>query len=350
MTNPMIPRARALALALFPAAFAATLAAQTIDCPSSTLADPPQVAFPFYTPGGGSTGATVRTQWLCSDAFLATSNLPPSLVTRVGFSLAGAATYDVFELRVGATNATQLGSDWATNLPDQRVRRDLANVLIVGGGTAAAPVNQWIEFELDQPFVWQPGQGVVVDLTTHILTPGAYLTTTTAPGVPRAVNFAYGPGQPATGFSGSGNAFRLVFEPLGFATFGAGCAGAAGVPAAITAFGDGGLGTTATLLAQPVLDASIGGFLLGLSRRTWANVALPLPLGGCTLLVAPDVFVACPIQPVGAGLGLTALQLQLPSDPALRGAVLFAQHAQFDGATPASVPLSFSNAGLLVLH
>jgi hypothetical protein len=87
MTNPLLLGMRALALAMFPTA----LAAQTIDCPNSTLATPPQVAFPFYTPGGGSTGSTVRTQWLCSDAFLAPANLAPSIVTRIGFSLAGQA-------------------------------------------------------------------------------------------------------------------------------------------------------------------------------------------------------------------------------------------------------------------
>jgi hypothetical protein len=330
-------------------ACAVPVVAQTIDYPGSTLASPPQTAFPFYTPGTGS--QTVRLQLLCPDAFLTAQNATAGLVTRIGFSLAGAATYDVFELRAGATTVAQLGSNWTVNLPDQRVQRDLANVPLQGGGTAAAPVNQWVELALDAPFPWQPGQGIVVDVTTRLSASGAYLLTTVGAGVPRAVNFAYTPGAPATSFTGNGVAFRIVIEPFGLVPFGSGCSAATGTAPVLTGAGDAAIGTTLVLLVDRALPGTVGGFLLGVSRS--AHGALPLPLalgGGCTLLVAPDVFAASAVTPTAGGLGTAAFALTVPFDPLLVGLAAHAQWAQLDGASPATVPLTFSNGGTFVVH
>ncbi|MFY9341258.1 MAG: hypothetical protein WAT39_02130 [Planctomycetota bacterium] len=328
---------------------AAPLAAQTIDFPNSTLASPPQIAFPFYTPGGGSSGQTVRTQWLCADTFLAAHSLAPGLVTRIGLSLAGQAIYSRFELRAGATTATTLGPDWAINLPDQRLQRDLSNTLLVGGGTAAAPVNQWVEFDLDQPFAWQPGQGIVVDIIAHIAAPGVYLGSTSGAGVPRAVNFAYAPGALATGFTGNGCAFRLVFAPPDLVPFGTGCA-APGAPApTLASLGTATPGGAIVVLAQQTLVNTVGGFLFGLSRNVSSLGPLPLDLGGgCALLVAPDVFTPTSITPTG-GFGGAGTTLAIPNDPLLTGAVVYTQWAQFDGASPAAVPLTFSHGGIVVV-
>lgn len=327
----------------------AALPAQQVDFPGVPLATPPAVAFPFYTPGGGSTGDTVRVQFLCPDAFLATQNLAAGLVTHVGFALAGTATYDVFTLRAGVSTVASLGTDWATNLADQRVQRDLANVPIVGGNSGGAPSNQWVEFELDQPIAWQPGEGLVVDLTTRILTPGSYLGTTAVSGglggMQRAVNFAYVPGAPATTTSGSGIALRFTFADHGVVVFGQGCAGVGGLAPQLASFGTAALGDTMVVTVDDTLPGALGCFVAGFSRRSFVGGALPLPLGGgCALLVAPDLLL-----PTAAQGTTAALALPIPFDPTLRLAVVHLQWAQLDAATPASVPLTFSDAGTVVV-
>jgi hypothetical protein len=327
-----------------------SLRAQTIDYPDSTLAAPPQIAFPFYTPGGGSTGQTVRVQWLCPASFLAAQNVAAGLVTRIGLPLAGQAAYSVFELRAGASAQTSLGSDWSVNLPDQRVQCDLSGTMLQGGGSASAPTNQWVEFELDFPFPWQPGQGIVVDLTAQILLPGSYLGSSVGAGVARAVNFSYAPGAPATSFTGNGVAFRLVFAPHGLVSFGAGCTAPGGVVPVLSGLGDGSRGSTVLLLADQSLAPAVGGFVLGVSRSAWSGGLLPWHLGGgCALLVSPDAFAVAPITPVGGGLGSAALALPVPDSPWLVGAVVYAQWAQVDPASLAVLPFTLSNAGAVAV-
>jgi hypothetical protein len=329
----------------------AAAAAQTIDYPSSSLASPPQLTFPFYTPGGGSTGQTVRYQALCTDGFLSTQNLTAGLVTKIGFSLAGQATYSTLELRAGATAATFLGSDWAVNLPDQRVQKDLSNTLLLGGGTPSAPVNQWVEYELDYPFYWQPGQGIVIDLIATIAVAGSYVSTTSgAPMVPRALNFNYTSGALANSFSSAGIAFRMVFASTDIVTFGDGCIGQSGVAPTLSSVGAASLGGTMVVSADQVLAPTVGGFLLGFSRTSSGAVALPAALGGgCSLLVAPDVFALAAISPIGGGLGTAAIPIAVPQDPLLTGTVLYTQWAQFDGGSPAIAPVTFSSGGAIVV-
>jgi hypothetical protein len=327
----------------------AQLPAQAVDFPGVPLATPPAVAFPLYTPGGGSTGDTVRAQFLCPDAFLAAQNLPTGLVTRIGFALAGTATYDVFTLRAGATTVASLGTDWATNLPDQRVQRDLANVPIVGGVSGGVPSNQWVEFEIDQPIAWQPGEGLVVDLTTRILVPGSYLGTTAVTGglggMQRAVNFAYVPGAPAVTISGSGIALRFTFADHGVVTFGGGCAAVGATVPHLQSSGTAALGDTMVVIAADTLPGALGCFVAGFSRRSFAGGSLPAPLGGgCDLLVAPELLLPTVAQGTNAALGLP-----IPVDPSLRSAVVHLQWAQLDAGSPASVPLTFSDGGTVVV-
>ena len=327
----------------------AQLPAQTVDFPGGPLANPPAVAFPFYTPGGGSTGDTVRAQFLCPDVFLAAQNLPAGLVTRIGFALAGTATYDMFTLRAGATTVASLGTDWATNLPDQRVQRDLANVPIVGGGSGGVPTNQGVEFQPHQPIAWQPGEGLVVDLTTRILVPGSYLGTTAVTGglggMQRAVNFAYVPGAPATAISGSGITLRFTFAGHGVVTFGSGCAAAGGLAPHLESAGTAALGDTMVVIVADTLPGALGCFVAGFSRRSFAGGSLPAGLGGgCELLVAPELLLPTVAQGTNAALGLP-----IPVDPALRGAVAHLQWAQLDTGSPASLPLTFSDGGSVVV-
>lgn len=338
-----------------PLLFASALAlpalrAQAIDYPDSTLAAPPQIAFPLYTPGGGSTGQTVRVQWLCPASFLAAQNVAAGLVTRIGLPLAGQAAYSVFVLRAGASGATSLGSDWAVNLPDQRVQRDLSGTVVQGGGSASAPANQWVEFDLDFPFRWQPGEGIVVDLTAQILVPGSYLGSSVGAGVARAVNFSYAPGAPATSFTGNGVALRMTFAPHGLVVFGAGCAAPGGVAPVLSGLGDGSRGSTLLLLADQALAPAVGGFVIGVSRSAWNGGPLPWDLGGgCALRVSPDAFALVSITPVGGGLGSAALALPVPNSPLLVGAVVYGQWAQVDAASLAVLPFTLSNAGAVAV-
>ena len=77
-----------------------------------------------------------------------------------------------------------------------------------------------------------------------------------------------------------------------------------------------------------------------------AGSALPAALGGgCELLVAPEAML--PI--VATGTTATVL-FPVPVDPALRGTVLYTQWAQFDPNSPATLPVSFSDGGIVVVH
>lgn len=327
-------------------------AQQLVDYDTSTLANPPAFGFPLYTPGAGSTGATVRTQWHCPDAFLSQQNLSAGFVTHVGLSLAGQATYSTFVLRAGTTTASSLSTTWNVNLPDQRVQVDLSNVPITGGGTAAAPVNQWVEFELAHPFHYQPGDHVVVDLTAQIATPGVMLGTTIGTAIPRAYDFAYTGGSDAsTVQAGGGLLFRLRIAPEGLLPFGQGCAGTGNVAPQLTSMGPSSLGTTnCFLLAGQALPGTFASFVLGFSRTNFASGALPFAYGGgCELLVSPDVTVPAVTQGTGPGTGTAGTPFFVPNWPALRGLGVHAQFVQLDTQSPASVPVTFSNAGTLVV-
>lgn len=312
-------------------------------------AQPPRVAFPFYTPGGGSSFQTSRVQVLCPASWLALQGVQPGIVTHVGLSIAGQATYSTFALRAGTASSSGLVQQWTTNLPDQRIQVDLANQTIQGGGTVAAPVNAWVDFELAHPFVWLPGQDVVVDLTTQIAQPGSYLGTTTSPMVPRAYSFDYQGGANADFVAlSNGFVFRLQLAPLSLLPFGQGCAAGA---ATVTSLGSSGSmvpGTQDLLLeASGASPGSFAAFLLGFSRDTFQSQPLPWSFGaGCNLLVAADVNLS---GVVGAS-GILQQPLLLPNWPGLVGVPLYAQFAQLELASAATVPAVFSNGGILLIH
>ncbi len=337
------------ALLFAPIAFAQ----QVVDCDTSTLASPPAYGFPLYTPGAGSTGQTVRAQWLCTDSFLAARQVAPGFVTHVGLSLAGQATYSTFVLRAGAAGSATLTNDWAANLPDQRMQVDRSGVPILGGGTAAAPVNQWVEFELAHPFHWQPGQSIVVDLTAQIAVPGTFCGTTVGAAVPRAYDFAYQGGTTATNVQATGGlVFRLRLADEALLPFGSGCPGAGNFVPQLASSGQSSLGNSNYSLAvAQALPGTFAGFAIGFSRTAFAGGALPFAYGGgCDLLVSPDAFL--PVFPAGAGAGtgIASAPFLVPNWPTLRGVALFAQFAQLDAASPAVVPVVFSGGGTVVLH
>jgi hypothetical protein len=326
--------------------------AQQIHYPDAVLANPSQLSFPWYTPGAGTGGQTVRVQWLCPSTFLANQGLSAGLVTKLGFSLAGQAAYDVLEVRVGVSSVTSLGSDWLVNLPDQRLQRDLANVVLPGGGTSSLPINQWVDYDLDFPFYWQPGDAVVVDIITRASTSGAIVGTTVGTGVvTRAYNFNYSAGALATNFTGWGGKFRLQFADTSLVTYGAGCAGSAGVAPVLSSSGDAALGNTMILLADLTVPTGFGGFLFGFSRTSFAAGSLPAALGGgCSVLVSPELFEPVVIGPGSVGFGSAGYALIVPFTPSLRGTVLHTQFLQADMGSPAIVPLTFSGGGAIVIY
>ncbi len=190
----------------------------------------------------------------------------------------------------------------------------------------------------------------MVDLVTHIAVAGSYVGTTSGPGVQRAYNFDYATGAAATGFSGAGGAFRMVFASTEVVTYGSGCIGSAGAAPSLSSAGAASLGGTMILLANPVLDNTVGGFAFGFSRTTYSGGALPAAFGGgCQLLVSPDAFLLQVVTPNG-GVPTTAIAaLVVPVDPGLRGLVIYTQYMQWDAGTSATVPVTFSNGGAIVV-
>jgi hypothetical protein len=340
---------RHLTPSLLFAAIAAPIAAQqVVHYPDDQHASPPAFGFPLYTPGVGANGDSVRVQFRCPDAFLANQGLSSGFVTKVGLSVAGAAPYDEFVLRAGTTTVAALGSDWAVNLPDQRVQLDLSGTTLVGGGTAATPVCEWIDLPLAFPFHYQPGDHIVIDLTTRLSVPGQVCGTTVGNGlVERAYNFSYQPGLPATNFNSSGLKVRFTFAPLQMVEFGTGCASPGNLAPDLGAIGTPQIGTTPIVTADHVVPNGLGIFVLGYSKTESNGAALPLALGGtCQLLVASDVLVPLVLPASGPA----AYPLPIPSDPSLQGGVVYTQFAQYDAASPAAIPYVLSEGGILPIY
>ena len=351
MTRPIQPLALAT-LCLASLCLAAAPAAQTVtvDHDDSSLATPPDFGYPFYTPGAGSLGQTVRVQYRCPPSF---AGLPsqPMLCTRVGLQLSGSATYQDFELRAGSSTVPALTSVWTQNLPDQRLQHDLGGRALAFGATS-----RWVEFDLAHPFVFTPGQSVVVDLTTKLQSIGQFLGTalTTKP-KERLVDDDYQglPVGPAPRTSG-GLKFRLVMEPLGaLASYGHGCAGLGGFTPALTASGTARVGTTGfTIDVGNARPQTMTALLLGTARGVGASTPLPQSFGGsCELLAEPDLFTATLFSAgTAAGTGTASLPLAIPTDPGLAGAVLFAQWVQVDDRSASPLGITFSNAGVFSIR
>lgn len=130
-----------------------------------------------------------------------------------------------------------------------------------------------------------------------------------------------------------------------FATFGAGCSGSAGTPA-LSALGEPNLGATWTVQVSslPAGAANVPFGILGVSRSTWAGLALPLSLvsigaPGCDVLVSVDV--AAPLTNLR---GSATWDVPIPREVALAGAEVFVQAAVLDRPANA-LGLAVSNGG-----
>jgi hypothetical protein len=316
-----------------------------VDYPDSAL-ETPLLRFPFYTLGSGG---TVRYQTMCPSTF---AGLPsqPMLATRVGLQIAGQAHYTRFEIRFGTVQRNALAFDWTTNLPNQRLQVDLSNTVLPGGLQSGVPTNKWVELDLEYPVAWSPGQSLTIDILASAASIGSWCMTAVAPH--ERLYAAPYTGQP-TGVLVPDEAIklRIVFEPLGFPTYGQGCPGSGGFRPAIGASGSSKLGGSFSVSMSNARGASPTGLLFGLSRRSAPFGALPLSLGGgCSVLTSMEVSIPVAASGVGAGNGTASLTLPVPSNPSLLEAVLFAQWLLLDGGSAAVLPITTSDGAIVVVH
>jgi hypothetical protein len=123
--------------------------------------------------------------------------------------------------------------------------------------------------------------------------------------------------------------------PAGYAPFGAGCQGTAGVPALAAVDQLPWLGESFTLSLTRLPPAAPVFVLLGSSNATWGTLRLPLPLDflgmtGCSLLASGEF--AFPIASSG---GSANLALPIPNAPSLLGGSFFNQGVVADWAANA---------------
>jgi hypothetical protein len=124
--------------------------------------------------------------------------------------------------------------------------------------------------------------------------------------------------------------------PARYEVFGAGCAGAAGIPKLFSAAGLPWLGDEVEFAATHLPSSGAVALVLGVSRTSWNGVRLPLDLGaigmpGCNLFTSPDV--ALPLANIA---GSARLRTRICDCPALRGVPWF---QQVFAADPAANPL-----------
>lgn len=324
---------------------ASTLFAQTtvLDYPDSTI-NAPQGQYPVYTPTNGN---TVRGQLYCPSTF---AGLPttPMLCSRVGIQISDQQDYTTFVVRAGTTKATALTSaSWATNLPDQRIQADLSGTKIMGGLNGTTPVNIWVEFELNYPFLYTPGDALVFDLTAQSKVAGTYCKTAIGTGVPRALDLAYTPASkgPPSVYTSGGIKLRFVFQPLQWVSYGKGCPGTGNFVPDLSMTGSMKPGSVVVLRMANGLGGAPTLLFLGLSP-----LQLPLPIGGgCTLLTPLDIVISSIATGSGAGQGTAGGALPIPNDNNLLGAVVNFQFSQLDQGSGAFLPFTLSNGGKIVV-
>ncbi|MEO0479421.1 MAG: hypothetical protein AAF196_08070 [Planctomycetota bacterium] len=319
-----------------------TLTAQevVVDYDDSTLGAP-EILAPFYTPGAGGAMLRVRAQFICPDSF---AGLPSTRMrcTRIGFQVQGMGTYSELSLRAGIAGSSTFdpGGAWNVNLPDQTLQFDGAFI------PQFAPVTSWLEYPLAQPFVYNPGDSVCVDLTTFVapFSIGSVLQpvrTTTETG--RNVDFDFQGLPTAAGGPrpDGGIKFRMVFEPIGAPyQYGAGCA----APSTSQMTIDGtGLATPGGAFTVDLTNGTAAGAFLfvGFSNTTSAFGPLPFSFGGgCDLLTSIDASLSL----LTDGMGNASLPLAVPNNPALVGQSLFFQGGEVNLGSPATLfPVVLSN-------
>lgn len=318
----------------------ASAQAQTVvDYPDSTIGAAAG-QYPVYTGTGTN---VIRGQSFCPSSF---AGLPSTamICTKIGLQLAELnatpVQYAQFVLRAGRSAQQTLSNTWNTNLPDQRVQLDLSGQFVPGG----AGVNQWFEFELANPFYWQPGDSVVIDLTTQAAVGGQYLRTAIGTGVARMVSTNYLGATTGSPSTAGGIKFRMVFEPLGLTRFGTGCPGSGGFVPYIASNGPAAVGNASFAVT---LRAAPGGTF---AAFTFGNPT-QLPLGGgCTLY--NDAVLVLSTATTGSlpGTGTAQVSLPIPADPLLVDAVLDVQWVCLDGASGSPLGLTTSAGGKLRIH
>ena len=325
---------------LVPLVLAAAAGAQTlvVDYPDSTLG---ALAgqYPIYTGTGLN---VIRGQSLCPGTFAA---LPQSTMvcTHVGVQLGGVlgpVQYAQFVVRVGKTTTVPWTNSWATNLPDQTIQVDLSGQTITGG----AGVNQWVEWPLAKPFVYNPGEGVVLDITSQAATAGQFLETAIGTGVPRVVSTNYTGSANGALVNSGGIKFRLVFEPSGFVPSGAGCPGTGAVVPSLGTLGQPTLGNPAFLLT---LDQALPGTIAVILFGNPASIDIG---GGCVLRTDFSLFLDAAITVgTGPGTGTAAFVLPIPANPLLAGYLADVQWGVLDPGSGSPFGFALSSAAKLVL-
>ncbi|MEZ5989738.1 MAG: hypothetical protein R3F30_11555 [Planctomycetota bacterium] len=318
-------------------------AAQTVDYPDSTL-NSPQGQYPVYTPTNGN---TVRGQLYCPANF---SGLPTvkCIVSRIGIQIAGQEDYTTFVVRAGTTSVTALTTSWSTNLPDQRVQEDLSGTKLPGGLNGTTQVNQWVEFEIDYPFLFTPGDALVVDITAKSKVAGTYCRSAIGTGVPRALDLAYTSTStgPTTLSTSGGIKLRFVFQPIQYVPFGDGCPGTGNSKPVLAMTGAMNLGQVVVVNLSKGLGGATTVFFLGLSP-----LPMPLPIGGgCTLLTPLDWISPRVASGSGAGNGTSTQAVLIPNDKTLLGGVVNTQWCQLDNGSAALIPFTLSNGGKIVIN
>ena len=331
----MLARLLLLAAVAVPA-FAQSL---TVDYPDSTLgANAGQ--YPIYT---GTGTLVVRGQTLCPGTFAALPTTP-MICTRVGVQLAqtgGLVTYAQFVVRVGKTSVTPPWTNsWATNLPDQSVQVDFSGQVIPGGAGA----NQWFEWPLARPFLYNPGEGVVLDITSQASVAGQWLSTAIGTGAARVVSTNYTGSANGSLSASGGIKFRLVFEPLGMVVSAPGCPGSGNATPAIGAVGLPAIGNAGFVVT---LDQALGSAIAAIVFGGPANIDLG---GGCVLRSDLSLFTTFAITTgVGPGVGQAGFAMPIPNLPSLIGYLADVQWAVLDPGSPSPFGFTLSSAGKLVL-
>ncbi len=311
----------------------------TVDYPDSTLgANAGQ--YPIYTGTGTS---VIRAQLFCPGTF---TGLPTTAMvcTRVGVQLSevtGPATYAQFVVRVGSTNIPALTNTWSTNLPNQQVQVDLSTQTIAGGIGG----NQWVEWQLASPFLYQPGEGVVLDITSQAAVAGQYLRTAIGTGVARMISTSYAGG--ATGgapLTSGGIKFRLVFETGGFVVTSPGCAGSGNFIPAIDSIGQPTLGNAGfTLTLQNALGGSLCAVLIGFPAQ--------LDIGGGCLVTSDALgFNLLGTTGAGAGAGTAAFGFPIPNQAWLAGVVFDTQWGVMDPGSASPLGITVSSGAKMILQ
>ena len=261
----------AFGLTLVLASFA-TAQEVRVDYPDGAVVSPPQLLFPLYTIGGGG---TVRYQTTCPGTF---AGLPSTqmLVTGVGIQIGGQELYSQFEVRLGTSAFGSPAACWETNLPDQRMQKDLSGTVLPGGVANGAPVNEWVEWEIDHPFVFNPGDNVTLDIIASAATPDRWCLT--GAGDAARVFLPFYAGEPCGAVDpDNGIKFRMIFEPIGFPTFGDGCPGDGGFVPELSGSGSSQLGSTANLDLSNASGGAPTVVLIGLSRSVSPFGPVPIP-------------------------------------------------------------------------